>query len=99
MQSTDLPTVKAALGTCIDVYTGMTNGLAAVNWGPVQPKVDALISADAKVKLVLTEMKGAANIADMASYNGALATATGDMVGAVAVLRAALGLPQAPQPS
>lgn len=99
MQSTDLATVKAALGTCIDVYTGMTNGLAAVNWGPVQPKVDDLISADAKVKLVLTEMKGAASIAEMASYNGALQTASGDSAGAIAVLRAALGLPQVAQPS
>ncbi len=98
-QSTDLATVKAALGTCIDVYTGMTNGLAAVNWGPVQPKVDDLISADAKVKLVLTEMEGEASIAGMASYNGALQTASGDSVGAIAVLRAALGLPQVAEPS
>jgi hypothetical protein len=77
----------------------MTNGLAAVNWGPVQPKVDDLISADAKVKLVLTEMEGEASIAGMASYNGALQTASGDSVGAIAVLRAALGLPQVAEPS
>jgi hypothetical protein len=99
MQSSDLATVKSALGTCIDAFTGMNNGLAALSWGPVQPKVDDLISADAKEMLVLNEMKSSASLTAMASYNAALATASGDVAGASAVLRAALGLPQAAQPS
>jgi hypothetical protein len=99
MQSSDLATVKSALGVCIDAFAGMNNGLAAVSWGPVQPKVDDLISADAKAILALNSMKSSASLTDMASYVAALQTATGDVAGASAVLRAALGLPQVSQPS
>jgi hypothetical protein len=94
LSSSDLTTVKTAVATCIDADAAFTNGLAATNWGPAQPQVNDLISAIAKQKLVFGEMESASSIADMNAFTDALQTADGDVAGAVAVLRAALGLPQ-----
>ena len=97
--SSDLAAVKASLQICIDAFAGMTDSLAAVNWGPVQPKVDNVIAAIAKTKAVVNDMTSSASIAEVKSHSSALVSADGDLAAAVAVLRVALGLPQAPQPT
>ena len=89
---------QSALAICRDAYASITNGLAAVNWGPVQPEVDDLTGAIAKAQLVLDEWKPSASLEEGASYERALQTAMADVTGAAAVLRSALKSAQASQP-
>ncbi len=97
MQSTDIATVKVALADCTDANSGFMDGLAAVNWGALQSKVDALTAALAKEKAILANMERATSIAGVNTYNAQFYVADSEVGDAAAVLRVALGLPQASQ--
>ena len=92
----DLAKLKAAAGECLAAYTGFTTALGASQWGPVQPQVDALITAMTTYDLLWQQMAGATSLSDFQTANNQTTVDTG-WSGAISALRSALGLPPVSQ--
>lgn len=89
----DLTKAKVAAQECLDAENLFGTDLGARRWGPVQAQIDDVIKSLGKEQVLLGQMAGASDVASFMAADSQLAAAGGDVVGAVNVLRSALGLP------
>jgi hypothetical protein len=91
----DLAKGKLAAKDCLAVYDQVLAEMKAVNWGPAQPKADAVVTAMGKIDAIVAQMVNASDgSAFLAAYAQLTPAATELLVSANA-LRAAIGLPPA----
>ena len=88
-----LDKAKAAAQQCLAGYTDYVAALKAVNWGPTQPKVDAVIAAMDKIDTLVGQMANASSETVFTSEYQQLAPAEIALLEAANSLRSALGLP------
>jgi hypothetical protein len=89
----DLDKSKTAAKECLTAYTEYVAGLKAVNWGPTQPKVDAVIAAMNKIDTLVAQLANETSEAAFTADYEKLAPAELGLLVAANALRAALGLP------
>ena len=86
---------QALAKSCRDSYLKYIADLKAVDWGPVQPLADGVITAaDASDAIVVQMINATTGESFMAAYNR-LPAATTELLHRADVMRAALGLPPA----
>jgi hypothetical protein len=88
-----LDKAKAAAQQCLAGYTAYVADLRAVDWGPTQPKVDAVIAAMDKIDTLVGQMANASSETVFTAEYQQLAPAEVALLGAANSLRSALGLP------
>ena len=89
----DLTKAKAAVAECLSAENQYETSLGAAKWGSVQSQVNNVIKALGGEQVVFKQMASANSTTAFISASNQLAAAAGTLLGAVNVLRSALGLP------
>jgi hypothetical protein len=91
----DLTKGKIAAKDCLAVYDQVLAEMKAVNWGPVQPKADALETAMDKIDAIVAQIVNASDGTAFLTAYARLTPAAADLLVSANALRAAIGLPPA----
>ena len=91
----DLTKGKLAAKDCLAVYDQVLAEMKAINWGPAQPKADAVETAMGKIDAIVAQMVNASDGTAFLTAYSRLTPAAVDLLVSANALRAAIGLPPA----